>query len=54
MNARAAYEAGYDAYWDGVQREDNPYEPQEDPLNHKAWLEGWKKAREHDYDESEG
>ncbi len=54
MSTREAFGAGYDAYWDGVQREENPYDLQEDPVDHKAWLEGWKKAHKHDYDESEG
>jgi ribosome modulation factor len=44
----------YVAYWDGLQREDNPYDPEREPNEHESWLESWCKAREHDYDESEG
>lgn len=54
MNTSDAFSAGYDAYWDGLQREDNPHDPEKEPKEHKSWLEGWYKARDHDYDESEG
>ena len=54
MTNRQAYDEGYDAYWDGLGCEDNPYEPEKDPEKHKSWDEGWRAARKHDYDESEG
>ncbi|MGA2063281.1 MAG: hypothetical protein ABSG67_22655 [Thermoguttaceae bacterium] len=47
-----AFEEGYDAYWEGVDVSDNPYE--EDTDEHCSWEEGWRAARKHDYDESEG
>ena len=47
-----AFDEGYDAYWDGVDVADNPYE--EDTDEHRSWEEGWRSARKHDYDESEG
>ena len=49
-----AYEAGYDSYWDGVELTDNPYNQEAEPEPFQSWEEGWRKAREHDYDESEG
>jgi len=47
-----AYDEGYDAYWEGVEVRDNPYE--EDTDGHCSWEEGWRAARKHDHDESEG
>jgi len=52
MPPNDAFEEGYDAYWDGSDVEDNPYD--EGTENHLSWNRGWSKAREHDYDESEG
>jgi ribosome modulation factor len=54
MPHNAAYDEGYDAYWDGGQREENPYDPEKQPQEHAAWREGWEQAQQHDYDESEG
>jgi ribosome modulation factor len=54
MTNRDAYDEGYNAYWDGVDLEDNPYEQEKEPEKRGSWEEGWRKAREHDYDESEG
>ena len=54
MTANDAYDEGYDAYWDGLQRDANPYDQQRDPDEHESWLEGWRAARIHDYDESDG
>ena len=54
MSDDDAFGVGYDAYWDGIDRKDNPYDQEKDPQDHQSWLEGWHKAREHDYDESEG
>ena len=48
----AAYNEGYDAYWNGVDVSDNPYD--DDTEERKAWEKGWRAARRHDYDESEG
>lgn len=54
MTDRDAFEMGYDAYWDGVDRQDNPFDPGEDAEGHGSWIEGWYEARKHDLDESEG
>lgn len=47
-----AFAEGYDAYWDGVDVGDNPHD--EGTESHRLWDEGWREARKHDYDESEG
>jgi ribosome modulation factor len=52
MVANDAFEEGYDAYWDGVDVSGNPYK--EDTDDHRSWEEGWRAARKHAYDESEG
>jgi hypothetical protein len=49
-----AYDAGYDAYWEGAETTDNPYDPEEEADAFQSWEEGWRKARVHDYDESDG
>ena len=49
-----AYEVGYDAYWDGADVSENPYNQETEAVEYRSWEEGWRKAREHDYDESEG
>jgi ribosome modulation factor len=54
MNQHAAYDEGYDAYWQGLPRDDNPYDQQEAPDEYQFWDEGWRAARIHDYDESDG
>ncbi len=54
MTNNNAYEEGYDAYWEGVDAGDNPYDEEKDANARLAWEQGWRKAREHDYDESEG
>ena len=54
MTAPAAYDNGYDAYWDGLDRDDNPYDQDQEPEQRNSWDEGWRAARKHDYDESEG
>jgi ribosome modulation factor len=46
-----AFMEGYDAYWEGVDVGDNPYEKETDDFRH--WQAGWVEARNHDYDESE-
>ena len=52
MVANDAFEEGYDAYWDGVDVSGNPYK--EDTDDRRSWEEGWRAARQHEYDESEG
>ena len=47
-----AFEEGYDAYWEGVDVSGNPYDKGTE--ERRSWEEGWRKARQHDYDESEG
>jgi ribosome modulation factor len=54
MTDHDAYEEGYDGYWDGLDCEDNPYESEKEPEKRKSWDEGWREARKHDYDESDG
>jgi ribosome modulation factor len=54
MTNHTAYDEGYDAYWDGVNVSDNPYDEEKDADARLSWEQGWRKAREHDYDESEG
>jgi hypothetical protein len=50
MSANDAFDEGYDAYWDGIG--DNPYD--EETRERRRWEVGWRAARRHDYDESEG
>jgi hypothetical protein len=52
MTDNDALAEGYDAYWEGVDVTDNPHEKDTD--GHRSWEEGWRAARKHDYDESEG
>jgi hypothetical protein len=52
MTINNAYDEGYDAYWDGGDVSDNPYDEGTD--ERPFWEEGWRAARKHDYDESEG
>jgi ribosome modulation factor len=54
MTDHEAFEQGYDDYWDGLAREDNPYEAEKEPEKHRWWEEGWLAARKHDYDERDG
>ncbi len=54
MTDHEAFEEGYDDYWDGVAREDNPHDQQQEPAKHESWDEGWRAARKHDYDERDG
>ena len=48
-----AYDAGYDAYWEGAEIAENPYDPEEEADAFRSWEEGWRKARVHDYDEDD-
>jgi ribosome modulation factor len=52
MPVNDAYEEGYDAYWNGADISDNPFD--EETEERQLWYEGWRAARKHDYDESEG
>lgn len=47
-----AFEDGYDAYWENMNLSGNPYE--EDEEGHRSWKDGWRVARKHDHDHSEG
>ena len=49
-----AYDEGYDAYWDGTDHEENPYDEEKDRQQRQSWDEGWRAARRHDYDEGDG
>jgi ribosome modulation factor len=49
-----AFDEGYDAYWEGVDVSDNPYDAETQADARLSWKQGWRKARQHDYDESEG
>jgi ribosome modulation factor len=51
MTDTDAFQKGYDAYWDGLDVTDSPYD--EGSEENLAWHEGWYEARRHDYDESE-
>ena len=53
MSPHDTHAEGYDAYWDGIERDDNPYKVDDAPAERIAWEEGWDEARQHDYDESE-
>ena len=53
MSKNDAFDQGYNAYWDGVDATDNPY-GEDEPEEHQKWESGWRAARKHDYDESEG
>jgi hypothetical protein len=54
MTNHEAFGEGYNAYWEGVDVSDNPYDQEKEAAARLAWEKGWAKAREHDYDESEG
>ena len=54
MSNHEAFDQGYDAYWDGVDESDNPYDEAKDADARLSWDQGWRKGREHDYDESDG
>jgi hypothetical protein len=54
MTNQEANDEGYDAYWEGVDVSENPYDQEEEADACLAWERGWHKARERDYDESDG
>ncbi len=49
--SQQAYQDGFDAYWDGADVSDNPFD--EDTAERRFWEEGWRAARKDDYDESD-
>jgi ribosome modulation factor len=53
MADRDSYDEGYDAYWEGLDREANPHDAEQEPERHNFWEEGWREARKHDYDEDD-
>jgi pSer/pThr/pTyr-binding forkhead associated (FHA) protein len=54
MTAIDAFGAGYDAHWDGVDLEDNPYDQTTHADEFESWVKGWRQAAlKRDYDESE-
>jgi ribosome modulation factor len=54
MTDSDAFEAGYDAYWDGVECDENPYDEERELTEYNSWHRGWREARKDDYDENEG
>ena len=54
MTESDVFEAGYSAYWDGIECDENPYNQEWEADEHNSWHQGRRKAQEHDYDESEG
>jgi ribosome modulation factor len=54
MLSYSAYDEGYDAYWGGIELSDNPYDKETETAQRDSWESGWREARKHDYDESEG
>jgi hypothetical protein len=51
MREEDAFEAGYDAYWDDVDPESNPFKPE--TAEQRAWDEGWSQAQLEDDDGGE-
>ena len=52
MSDDDAFAEGHNAYWEGADVSDNPHD--EDTDDRHSWEGGWRAARKHDYDESEG
>lgn len=48
-----AYGEGYDAYCNGVDISENPYDANEDPNAHRSWEDAWREGRAGDDDERE-
>jgi hypothetical protein len=44
--ASDAYESGWTAYKQDLDRTDNPYDAQQDPVAFKGWMRGWTDALE--------
>ena len=40
MTDNDAFDEGYDAYWDGIDREDNPYDAEKEPAKRDSWEDG--------------
>jgi ribosome modulation factor len=53
MNADDAYEEGYDAYWEGVDLNDDPYDEETEDALWESWGAGWRAAQHDDHDENE-
>jgi hypothetical protein len=53
MIETTVFDEAYDAYWEGVDVTDNPYD-ETDEEKRESWEAGWRAARKHDYDETEG
>ena len=51
MSENKAFQEGYDAYWDGVDPDDNPY--RSETAEHFSWDEGWSQAQLEDDDVTE-
>lgn len=50
-NDDEAFEEGYDAYWDGVDSDNNPHPHGTE--QHPSWDEGWSQAQLEDEQEEE-
>ncbi len=48
MSSDQAFEDGYDAYWAGVDSDDNPHKPGTE--GQYSWDEGWSQAQLEDED----
>jgi hypothetical protein len=48
MSENRAFQEGYDAYWDGVDPDDNPY--RSESAEHFSWDEEWSQAELEDDD----
>jgi hypothetical protein len=51
MSENESFQEGYDAYWDGIDPDDNPYPPE--AADRLSWDEGWSQAQLEDDDELE-
>ena len=47
-----AFEEGYDAYWDGIDADDNPHPSGTEQRS--SWDEGWSQAQLEDRETDEG
>ncbi len=48
-----AFGEGYDAYCNGVDITDNPFDANKDPIAHRSWEDAWREGHAHDEEESE-
>jgi ribosome modulation factor len=49
----SAWLEGFEAFYDGLERNDNPYEFQSEKGDYLDWEGGWREAEEEYYDEFE-